>query len=311
LSETKDKRLKLKKYHIHSTLIMIKRLTILLFSALAVWAILSYVAAYFASYPNPVQLPPPDKFFDVEVEEVNITAKGDVNIAGWYIKGDSTKAVVLANGIRGNRSGLIDRAKLYAKHGFGVLLIDLRGTGESDPEPITYGWNERHDIHAARDFLRKKGYKNIGTHGISLGAASIIYGLQEQPDDAFMVLESCYGSVQEALDNRLEMKNVPKFTTLLMQRCNECQLGIKTEQLRPVDYISSAQVPVLMIAGDREKRVKRTETETLYQRCGSTQKRLHYIKGATHIDLYKFAPKKYEKVWTDFMQNTQLIINDE
>lgn len=280
---------------------IMKRISVLIFLGLILWVILSYAGAVFASHPNLVQIPDAGHFFDRAVEEVKITTKDNVRITAWYIKGDSTKAVVLANGIRGNRSGLVGRAKLYADEGFTVLLIDLRGTGESDKQLVSYGWYERHDIHAARDFLRKKGYKNIGAHGISLGAAAVAYGLQEQPDYAFMILESCYGSVKEALYNRLEMKGVPKFTTVLMQYFNEWQLGIAPEQLAPPKYMSLATMPVLIMAGDSEKRVKLSETEALYTQCNSSEKQLHYFKGARHINLLNYAPEEYKKVWRKFV----------
>jgi len=273
-----------------------KRVFILIVVALLVWLILSYVGARYASHPKLVDLPEASHFFDFPVEEITLQSSDNVQIAAWYIKGDSAKAVVLSNGIRGNRRGLVERAKLYVEAGFGVLLIDLRGTGESEAQPISYGWYERHDIHAAADFLRKKGYTHIGAHGISLGAAATVYGLQEEPDYAFIILESCYASVRDALNNRLEMKHIPRFTTMFMQKFSEWHLGVTMEELRPTNYIKSAQMPVLIIAGDSEQRVKKTETEALYANCGSADKTLHYIKGAKHVDLLNHSPEAYLEI---------------
>ncbi len=273
-----------------------KRVSMLIVASLLIWIILSYVGARYASHPKLVDLPEPNHFFDFPVEEMTLQTTDNVRIAAWYIKGDSTKAVVLTNGIRGNRRGLVERAKLYAKAGFGVLLIDLRGTGESEAQPISYGWYERHDIHAASDFLRKKGYTQIGAHGLSLGAAATVYGLQEQPDYAFIILESCYGSMRDALNNRLEMKHIPRFTTFFMRKFSEWHLGLRMEQLRPTNYIKSAQMPVLIMAGDSELRVKKKETEALYANCGSSNKSLHYIKGAKHVDLLNHSPEAYLEI---------------
>ena len=278
-----------------------KRVFMLIVSGLLVWIILSYAGARYASHPNLVDLPAPNHFFDFPVEEITIQTTDNVRIAGWYIKGDSAKAVVLTNGIRGNRSGLVERAKLYAKTGFGVLLIDLRGTGESEAHPVSYGWYERHDIHAAIDFLQKKGYTQVGAHGISLGAAATVYGLQEKPDYAFMVLESCYGSVRDALDNRLKMNRIPRFSTIFMQKFSEWHLGVTMPELRPADHIKSARMPVLIIAGDSERRVKKSETEALYANCGSPDKSLHYIKGAKHVDLLNHSSQAYREIFTDYL----------
>jgi len=265
-------------------------------AGLLVWIILSYVGARYASHPNLMNLPEPSHYFDFSIEEITLQTSDNVRIAAWYIKGDSTRAVVLTNGIRGNRSGLIGRAKLYAAAGFGVLLIDLRGTGESEAQPISYGWHERHDIHAAANFLRKKDYTHIGAHGLSLGAAATVYSLQEQPDYAFVVLESCYGSVRDALNNRLKMKKIPRFTTIFMQKFSEWHLGVSMQQLSPADHIKSAQMPVLIMAGDSEQRVKKSETEALYANCGSSEKSLHYIKGAKHVDLLNHSPETYREI---------------
>ena len=278
-----------------------KRVLMLIVAGLLVWIILSYAGARYASHPNLIDLPEASHFFDFPVEEITLQTFDNVQIAGWYIKGDSSKAVVLTNGIRGNRRGLVERAKLYKEAGFGVLLIDLRGTGESEAQPISYGWHERHDIHAATDFLQKKGYTRIGAHGISLGAAATVYGLQEKPDYAFVILESCYGSARDALNNRLEMKHIPRFSTMFMRKFSEWSLDVTMDKLRPTDYIKSAQMPVLIIAGDSEQRVKKSETEALYTNCGSSNKSLHYIKGAKHVDLLNHSPEAYRKIFYEFL----------
>ncbi len=283
---------------------IMKRVLMLIVAGLLAWIILSYAGARYASHPNLVDLPEPNHFFDFPAEEITLQTSDNVQIAGWHIKGDSSKAVVLTNGIRGNRRGLVERAKLYQEIGFGVLLIDLRGTGESEAQPISYGWHERHDIHAATDFLQKKGYTRIGAHGISLGAAATIYGLQEKPNYTYVILESCYGSVRDALNNRLEMKHIPRFSTMFMRKFSEWHLGVTMQELRPTDYIKSAQMPVLIIAGDSEQRVKKSETEALHTNCGSSNKSLHYIKGAKHVDLLNHSPESYHEIFYDFLDET-------
>jgi len=282
---------------------IMKRVLMLIVAGLLTWIILSYAGARYASHPNLVDLPEVSHFFDFPVEEITLQTSDNVQIAGWYIKGDSAKAVVLTNGIRGNRRGLVERAKLYEEAGFGVLLIDLRGTGESEAQAISYGWHERHDIHAATDFLREKGYTGIGAHGISLGAAATVYGLQEKPNYVFVILESCYGSVRDALNNRLEMKYIPRFSTMFMRKFSEWHLGVTMQQLRPTDHIKSAQMPVLIIAGDSELRVKKSETEALHINCGSSNKTLHYIKGAKHVNLLHHSPEAYRKIIAEFLSD--------
>ena len=70
---------------------------------------------------------------------------------------------------------------------------------------------ERAGQHHRRDFLRAQGYRYVGAHGISLGAATICYSLKEVSDLAFVVLESSYDTMQHAFYNRVELYNVPRF----------------------------------------------------------------------------------------------------
>ncbi len=280
---------------------MKRKLVILLILGLLAWIIVSYIGAVYVSLPNPVKIPPSSKVFDFPVENVSLTTSDNVRIEGWYIPGDSSKAVLMANGIRGNRRGLIERAKLYQELGIGVLLIDLRGTGESQKEPIAFGWDERKDIIAAKDFLIEKGYSAIGAHGISLGASAITYSLQEEMRYDFVVLESCYDDIRNALNSRLKIYHVPKFCVWLMNKIGEKRLGIKMDQLRPVDYVSKLDVPVLFLAGDSEIRVKKTETETIFKKCASNDKILYFFEEAKHIDFLAFNAKKYQEVWSKFI----------
>ena len=45
---------------------------------------------------------------------------------------------------------------MLARHGYGVLLFDRRGEGESDGEPNAFGWGGDRDVKAAVDFLQAR-----------------------------------------------------------------------------------------------------------------------------------------------------------
>ena len=92
------------------------------------------------------------------------------------------------------------RADFYYKNNYNVLLQDLRGTGKSGGDAITFGWHERKDLLAAFNFLKEKnGIDTIAVHGLSLGAATITSRYQEKPDYYSVVLESCSGNIENAL----------------------------------------------------------------------------------------------------------------
>ena len=95
---------------------------------------------------------------------------------GWYIPaGDQSRAVILVHGRNASRTDLflgggLKLAKALHDVGLSVMMIDLRGHGQSSDGRFTYGLKERKDVIGAVDWLIGKGYQpgKIGTMGISL-----------------------------------------------------------------------------------------------------------------------------------------------
>ena len=67
---------------------------------------------------------------------------------------------MLVHGWGGDKSDehVIETAPLYAKEGYGVLLLDLRGHGEFGGERRILGYKEMHDVRGALAWLEDQGY---------------------------------------------------------------------------------------------------------------------------------------------------------
>ena len=75
------------------------------------------------------------------------------------------------------RSGPVEHARLLALHGYGVLLLDMRGQGESEGDPNAFGWESAKDLDAAIAFLQQRpNVENgrIGGLGLSVGGELMI-----------------------------------------------------------------------------------------------------------------------------------------
>ena len=64
-------------------------------------------------------------------ERVTFPASDGVRLSGWYIASRNGAAIVLVHGGGGDRQGTIRHARMLAEAGYGVLLYDARGRGES------------------------------------------------------------------------------------------------------------------------------------------------------------------------------------
>jgi uncharacterized protein len=85
---------------------------------------------------------------------------------------------VLVHGWSGDKSDehVIETAPLYAKEGYGVLLLDLGGHGESGGERRILGYKETHDVRGALAWWEEQGYgPGEGVlHGWSTGGAAAV-----------------------------------------------------------------------------------------------------------------------------------------
>ncbi|MEM9820803.1 MAG: alpha/beta fold hydrolase [Bacteroidota bacterium] len=254
-----------------------------------------------------VPIPPASQYFSEPVQNISLKAVDGTQISAWYLPDSSQKkAVILLNGLRGNRLTMVERAKIYRQQGYATVLPDLRGTGASESRLITFGWEERHDLLATVNFLQKSGYQHIAVHGISLGAATIAFSLADNPDYAFVVLESCYDNIDQALSNRIERFMIPEFSVIPLKRISEWRMGIKTEQLYPEHYLKLCKVPTLIMAGDAETRVKKEETEKLYHKCGATDKTLHFFQGAKHENFMNRYEEEFRNLLGSWLEKMEL-----
>jgi uncharacterized protein len=110
----------------------------------------------------------PQSHLGVSHEDVTFKTTDGLKLAGWYIPSRNRSAVIVFPA--GGRSGGQEHARMLARHGYGVLIFDPRGTGESEGDPYRYG-GER-DVKAALAFLRSRpdvDPARIGGLGLSLG----------------------------------------------------------------------------------------------------------------------------------------------
>ena len=107
-------------------------------------------------------------------ERVVFPASDGVHLAGWYVPSHNGAAIVLVHGGGGDRQGTILHARMLAKAGYGVLLYDARGRGESAGHENAAGWQWDRDVRGAVSFLTSRGIDHIGLLGLSTGAEAVV-----------------------------------------------------------------------------------------------------------------------------------------
>ncbi len=85
-------------------------------------------------------------------EDVSFTTSDGLRLEGWYVPTKNGATVIVIPG----RKGPQKPARMLAEHGYGVLLFDRRGEGESEGDPNGLGWAGTRDVEAAIAFLRAR-----------------------------------------------------------------------------------------------------------------------------------------------------------
>ena len=110
----------------------------------------------------------PEADLGVPVTDVSFKTDDGLELQGWYVPSRNRAAVIAFPG----RKGPQRPARMLVRHGYGVLLFDRRGEGDSEGDPNAVGWNGDRDIKAAIAFLHKRpdvDPERIGGIGLSVG----------------------------------------------------------------------------------------------------------------------------------------------
>jgi uncharacterized protein len=159
-----------------------------------------FMMAYGYTHLGRAVVPDP-KLGGAEYENVKFESSDGLELEGWYIPSKNGAAVIAFPG----RSGPREAARFLARHGYGVLLFDRRGEGDSEGDPNSLGWGGTKDLEGAVAFLRARpdvDPERMGGIGRSVGGEMLLQ-FAEETDDLKAVVSEGAGirSVREAAES--------------------------------------------------------------------------------------------------------------
>lgn len=227
-------------------------------------------------------------------QRVIVPSKDGTELRGTYIetvKG-GRKTVVLLHGLYQNRSMCVPYISMYQDMGYNLLLVDLRGHGESGGEGTDWGIHDVDDMDAWVDFLRAKNPSmEIGFHGISLGAAmALIYsGSDEGRHMKFYVADSSYGNLLELGRDKImtytgDSRLVLGMDVLspFMQAAMFFHTGKILSDVDPASQVTHMTSPVLFLHGRADRLIPPSVAEELLADASGSPKNLYIFDGAAH-----------------------------
>lgn len=227
-------------------------------------------------------------------------------LAGWYLPSRNGCTLICCHGINDNSGQWVAPvAKLHARGGYGALLFDFSGHGQSEGNQVTYGIRERQDVTAAIEYLRQRGDVNmerLAILGNSLGAITAVMAAAEHPELGVVVLESGFSDLHHDIAKIFaRYTGLPAFPFVrLVIFWGQRIARVRLSEVRPAQIIGSlAPRPVLIISDLRDALADEPyDGECLYRAAGSP-KELWQVAEATHVNAFGVDPA----AWSDRVGN--------
>lgn len=206
-----------------------------------------------------------------DVEPVTFPTADGLVLSGWFFTQSASSPRVtflVFNGNAGNRSHRAPLATALRHRGFQVLLVDYRGYAENPGAPTENGLAA--DSRAARAYVIGRpdvDASRLVYFGESLGTAVAVNLAVDYPPAA-LVLRSPFTSMAD-----LGQLHYPFLPVRLLLR----------DRFAAIDQIRRIQVPLLVIAGQRDRIVPIENSRRLYD-AAIAAKTLLVLANADHND---------------------------
>ena len=238
-------------------------------------------------------------------ESVSLMTSDGLKLRAWYVPSRNGAAVIAFPG----RSQPAAHARMLARHGYGVLLLDRRGEGASEGDYNAFGWGGEPDLRAAIGFLQRRPDVHphrIGGLGLSVGGELLLQTAAHTHDLRAVVSEGAgQRSVAEHLDNP-ELGSVQHwFTGMLAQTAAVAVLSNHSPPEGLTDLAARiAPRPVLLIQA-----VHGNPDEILnevYNRAGGRSSALWRVATGGHTGALAALPAEYEQRVVGFFDRALL-----
>ena len=256
---------------------------------------------------------------NVQLEEFTLPSQYgyDLHCALWPHAGElpfadkKPRVVVIVHGFTYCLLGGIKYASIFHALGFDCLLYDHRNHGRSGRAPTTMGFYESRDLNAVCDWARARFGESamIGTHGESMGAATVMLQASQYPSLAFAIDDCGYSDLKKelsfALRHRFHLPAVPLVS--IASLFSRLRGGVSFGKVRPIDSVRRcANLPMLFIHGEADGLVPFEMLKTNYD-AKPGKRAIRAFPEAGHAGCYHADPAGYANCVESFLLDNGLL----
>jgi uncharacterized protein len=188
--------------------------------------------------------------------------------------------------------------------GMAVLMIDLRGHGDSEGKRYTFGVHECRDVLGAVDFLVEQGFQEgrIGVLGISLGGAAVIEAAAQEPAIGAVVIESTFADINLLiLPNWKAESGLPIWFLPGVFWMWQRLMGFDLKTVKPAnELVRVLPRPILVLHSWADAMVDVQHAYALKHAVPEAE--LVILKESDHAELFRDQPEAYMGALSAFLQ---------
>ena len=243
---------------------------------------------------TPIGAPP-----DAAYRDVTFRASDGLRINGWYRPSRNGAAVLLVHGGGGDREGTVRHARMLVRHGYGVLMYDARGRGESEGSPNGYGWKWTKDVAGALGFLERRADVEpgrIGALGISTGADVVLEAAATRRDIRAVVTD---GAAAGSFADWHRLQGTNAMTPFFWSQFAALRVFTGDAPGRPLaDLVPRIAAPMLLISTERHEEY---DFNVTYARLARGRAEHWNIADVRHTHGLRDHPRAYERRVVGFL----------
>jgi uncharacterized protein len=247
-------------------------------------------------YREPIGSPP-----SADYREVGFEATDGVDISAWYRPTKNGATILIVHGGGGDRTGAVAHAELLVRRGYGVLLHDARGRGNSEGAQNAYGWGWPKDVAGAIGFLKTRDEvdpERIGALGLSTGADVLIQVAGQGTDLTAVVADGTYAGSFEDTQRIMGLGAITPFTALEFATVSVTSGTTPGPVLE--DTIKRIASPMLLVAAGPDEK----DAGEVYDRAaGDRPVDVWYLPDVGHTAAIREAAPEYEERVTAFFDS--------